>query len=81
MEKSAFFESLRGFLGTSNPALDPQTVTPEQNLFNTGVLDSFRVAELIAYIEEVKGEPLALSKTTLDAVSSMENIYATFFEA
>ncbi len=79
MDKSKFFEQLRVFLAQTNEAVDPGSVTPDQNLFNTGVLDSFRVVELITFIEEVRGQPLQLEQTTLDSVSTMENIHATFF--
>ena len=79
MDKATFFDHLRRFLGQADTTVDPSAITPQQHLFNTGVLDSFRVAELIAFIEGLKGERLVLDQMSLDSVSTMENIYEKFF--
>lgn len=81
MEKDAFIVRLRDFLREANPEIDAAKVGVDQHLFNTGILDSFRVAELLAFIEEVKGERLSLEQMSLDSVATMENIHQTFFGA
>lgn len=58
---------------------DVTGLTPDDNLFNKGVLESFNIPKLVLFIEEMRGLPIELQGVNIEAFFTMNSIYEYFF--
>ena len=74
LEKSAFYERLRGFLVEHRPDLDGE-IEPSTQLWVTGYLDSFGLIETISFLEELLGRPIEIGADDLPSFFTMKDMY------
>lgn len=55
-------------------------VGPGDNLFDAGVLDSFSVVRLIAFLERITGKSIDLDGASIESFASSNLIFQTFVE-
>lgn len=53
-------------------------VAGDRNLFDAGVLDSFSVVKLIAFVEGLVGRSIDLDQATIETFATADLIYNTF---
>jgi hypothetical protein len=74
MEREAFEAAFLEFLREKHG--DPTlTVSAHENLFNLGLLDSFALPQLIAYLEGALGRPLGLGRGGLEVFFSIDRAF------
>jgi acyl carrier protein len=66
-------EGLRDFL-RNKLRVDDSQVRKDSALFSTGLIDSFALVTLLAYIEKAAGVRIAPTDVTLDNFDSIERI-------
>ncbi len=69
MTEDALFEFLKSELGVDTNAVEPKT-----SLFVSGLVDSFKMVELIAFVESKCGFRLKSRDVKLDNFDSVESI-------
>ena len=73
-----FSNQFRTWLAEFNPDADPAGLSPEENLFDAGVLDSFSVVSVVMFVEKFRGSELNLEEASIESFSSLDRIYETF---
>jgi acyl carrier protein len=73
-----FTREFVSFVGEMNQDVDPHAIKPDDNLFDTGVLDSLSVARVIVFIEKLRGSDINLDHAGIESFSSIESMYARF---
>lgn len=54
--------------------LDLSTTTDSDPLFSVGVVDSFGLIELLAFLEDELGAPISIMELTMDNIDSIDAI-------
>lgn len=73
-----FSNQFRTWLAEFNPEVDPAALSSGDNLFDTGVLDSFSVVSVVMFVEKFRGSELNLEEASIESFSSLDRIYETF---
>lgn len=66
-------DEIRNYLRSSQD-LDIDDVSDDTKLFSTGLLDSFSMVELVAFLEKKIGSKIKAMDITLENFDSIENI-------
>jgi D-alanine--poly(phosphoribitol) ligase subunit 2 len=53
-------------------------ITPDTDLIETGVVDSFSITQLILFIEETLGIEISLDDPTLDSIRTVRRMDTTY---
>jgi acyl carrier protein len=72
-----FLESIRSFLAELNPEFDARTLQVSTNLVDAGLIDSFKVIELVMHVEETTGRQIDFENLSLRQVCSVNAILET----
>jgi D-alanine--poly(phosphoribitol) ligase subunit 2 len=65
---------IRQFLAGIDPYV-ASAVGPDTNLFETGLLDSMSLVQLVVFIEDTLNIEIPIGDFVLDSISSTESIY------
>lgn len=76
--RADFDREFKQFLAELRPEADIDRLPPHADLFDAGVFDSFTVARVILFLEQLRGEPIDLERATIEAFSTADNIYVNF---
>jgi acyl carrier protein len=77
LEPGVFLESIRAFLEELNPDYDVRTLQIHTNLVDEGLVDSFKVVELVMHVEESTGMRIDFENLSLKQVCSVAAILDT----
>jgi acyl carrier protein len=78
MTETEIKERLRGWI--FDRAKDkPAELKDDTPVLESGILSSLDVVELILFIEEIKGDEVAVDALEADSIRDVNAIYATFF--
>lgn len=70
----AVSQKIRDFLATEFAVT--QTITDDAPLFSSGLLDSFSMVELLAFVEELAGRRVRVVDVNLDNLDTIDRIVA-----
>jgi len=74
-------ERLRAWLCRKNPQLSPDTLGDDQDLIDSGAVDSFALVELILLIEQECGRPVLSEDLDPRSIRTLAAIERSFFTA
>lgn len=79
MEKLIFTEAVTQFLlkDTANQSLDIQQIKPDTNLWKEGLIDSFRIMELVFFLEDLLQIEIDFEYSLIRNFESIDTIYDT----
>ena len=77
MDRETFYQMVGEFLRESNPQLGGLTPGPHEHLVDAGFLDSYRMVELIVFIEGTVGIEIPLEDHDPRSFYTMERMYRT----
>ncbi|HET6612023.1 MAG TPA: hypothetical protein VFG83_08550 [Kofleriaceae bacterium] len=78
MERAVFDHNVRQFI-TENCAGSPAgDIRGDENLFNAGLLQSFKLPKLIRFLGEQRGEPVDLTTVTMESFYTIDRMYHDF---
>lgn len=82
MERALFTEKFKAYLKASNEGSEAiiDTLTSDDNLFNLGLVDSFRLPRIIRFLEEITEEEIPVENATIEAFYTLNTIYDTFLQ-
>lgn len=78
VSRSEFDAELAAFVGGLGDGRSMSGVAGDDNLFDAGVLDSFSVIKLIAFVEGLVGRPIDLEQASIETFATADLIYRTF---
>ena len=73
-------ETLRQWLLSKNPALDPRTLSETTDIIETRALDSLELVEFILFLEQTSGRSILVETLEPEVLRTLGRIYQTFFE-
>ncbi|MEB3284780.1 MAG: hypothetical protein VKN33_05795 [Candidatus Sericytochromatia bacterium] len=77
--ESQLKEALRSWLSQKNPAVPVETIGDDTPLIDQRLLTSIQVMDLALFLEDLRGEPLDMTRLRAGAFSSINAIWSTFF--
>jgi acyl carrier protein len=80
VSRSEFDAELAAFVDGLGDGRSMSDVAGDENLFDAGVLDSFSVIKLIAFVEGVVGRPIDLERATIDTFATADLIFRSFVD-
>ncbi|PWW06130.1 acyl carrier protein [Paenibacillus cellulosilyticus] len=75
MDSIAFYEKFTAYVKELNTSKDIAAIEPQDNLFELGYVDSMNMVNIIMFLEELRGEEIALEKYELRTFYTMESMY------
>ncbi|MBU8772070.1 phosphopantetheine-binding protein [Cytobacillus oceanisediminis] len=75
MNKNEFFEKISEILGNSLKG-----ASEEDDLIQLGILNSFKVTEILMYIEEWTQSELIMEDLEIESVKSINNLYSLYLK-
>ena len=81
-DETSIYAQLTEFLRTMNPDTPdfPATLSPDDNLFDLGLVNSFSTIRMIVFVEEITGQPIDIAGHDLEAFYTMRGLYALVAE-
>lgn len=74
LSEAEFFVGAAAFLSTI-AELPDDPPAPDQNLLETGILDSLKTVEFLAYIEDRRGSPFPPGLLSAASVTTLRSAY------
>lgn len=71
--------ALRGWLAERNPEVAADTIQDNTPLIERRLLTSIQVMDLALFLEDLRGEPLDMTRLKKGAFASIDAIWTTFF--
>ena len=79
MSRDEFFSQLTGFFEKDSKFKGlAGELSPDDNLFARGVLESFNIPVLIGYLEELSGGDINLESASLESFFTINSMYDAF---
>jgi hypothetical protein len=77
-DETTFYAQLTAFLRTMNADTPdfPAALSPDDNLFDLGLVNSFSTIRMIVFVEEITGQPIDIADHVLEAFYTMRGLYA-----
>ena len=77
--ESQLKEALRSWLSQKNPTVPVETIGDDTPLIEQRLLTSIQVMDLALFLEDLRGEPLDMTRLRKGGFSSINAIWSTFF--
>jgi hypothetical protein len=79
MEQSVFNAKVEAYLlnDPTNKNLGIPSIGADVNLWNTGLVDSFRIMELVFFLEDILGEEINFEHNIIGNFQSLQMMYST----
>ena len=84
--REAFERSLMAFVGGplfarhGRPTAKLTPIQASTNLFETGIVDSLGILDLLAFVEDATGAPIPLRQVDMQFFGTVERISRTFWQ-
>lgn len=75
MTEEQFVHAVKDYLAGAKPDLDASRLTPDDNLWELGYLDSLSTADLVVFVEGLAGREIDLAGGDVKSVRSIRAIY------
>lgn len=73
--------SRRELLGQATGAAEPVDFGEDDDLFSSGILDSFALTELVMFVEETTGREISIEQMSRERFATMGAIFRAFVQS